>query len=54
MYVGCAQKVIVAPTVILNSARGQKQFLTSSLKTPVGGASYFAIIFLIDFLFKSA
>ena len=49
MYEGCAQKNNVAPPIILNFLRGQNQFLTfesSSLKPPVGGASYYAIISL--------
>ena len=48
MYVGCAQKHIVAPPIKLNSMRGKKEFFTfesSSLKPPVGGASYYVIIF---------
>ena len=45
----CAQKVMVAPPVMLDFLWCQKQFLTfftSSLKPPVGGASYYVIIFL--------
>ena len=47
MYVGCAQKVIVGPPMILNAVRLQKQFLTfqsSSLKSSIGGTLYYAII----------
>ena len=48
MYIGCAQKNSVAPPITLNFLLGQKQFLASysSLKPPVGVASYYAIIFL--------
>ena len=47
MYVGCVQKIIVAPPIILFAwAKVAFNIYSSSLKPPVGGASYYVIIFL--------